>query len=144
MTPELRAQMASIRQEAGLSKRRLAKKIGVTPAALTHWDQGANDPSITTLEKYVEACGARLILAAGELGDAAAVLYAVPQDRREMALRFARALSRARVESLATVNAFLDFVDQAAGEGEHQPVPGHNGLQGRDGLPQLPRGGRVK
>lgn len=45
----------AIREAAGLSRQELADAIGVTPAAVGHWEQGKRTPSGIYLDRYVEA-----------------------------------------------------------------------------------------
>lgn len=144
MTPELHAQMVRIRTDAGLSKRKVAKRIGVTAASITHIDQGKNDPSVGFLERFAEACGARVVLATGAEGEAASAVASLPSERRTMALRFTRALSRTRAESMATVQAFVEFIERAAVEGQDIPGAASVSAEPVDGIVQQARRGRIK
>lgn len=50
--PELRAEL---RKQIGLSQRELASAIGVSEAAVGHWERGIRHPRGELLRRYVEA-----------------------------------------------------------------------------------------
>lgn len=43
-----------LREQAGLSRKELAAKLGITPAAVSHYEQGLNSPKDTILIKIFE------------------------------------------------------------------------------------------
>ncbi len=45
------------RLRAGLTKRELAHRAGTSPAAVTWYESGARDPTVSTLERLVSATG---------------------------------------------------------------------------------------
>lgn len=54
------------RQDAGLTQSQVAARMGTQAPAVAHLERalasGKHSPSITTLRKYVKACGKRLVL----------------------------------------------------------------------------------
>lgn len=91
------------RTRAGLSQRALASLAGVKQPVVSRIEAGREQPSLTTLERLVSACGYRLTLSledepdAHDLGLMAELLTLSPQQRvdRLIALhRFARQLRR--------------------------------------------------
>jgi len=54
------------RQKAGLTQAQIAERMGTHPPAVARLERalatGTHSPSITTLRKYVNACGKRLVL----------------------------------------------------------------------------------
>ncbi|OKP04594.1 helix-turn-helix domain-containing protein [Xenorhabdus eapokensis] len=49
-----------MRVNAGLSKSELAKKLGVSPSAITRLEGNPMGASIRTLSRYANACGANI------------------------------------------------------------------------------------
>jgi len=58
--------LLAARQKAGLTQAEIAKRMGTHAPAVARLERalatGKHSPSISTLRKYVEACGKRLIL----------------------------------------------------------------------------------
>jgi len=54
------------RQDAGLTQAQVAERMGTQASAIARLERslatGKHSPSITTLRKYVKACGKRLVL----------------------------------------------------------------------------------
>ena len=54
------------RREAGLTQADIAKKMGTQPPSVARLERslatGKHSPSISTLRKYVQACGKRLVV----------------------------------------------------------------------------------
>jgi transcriptional regulator with XRE-family HTH domain len=73
------------RVRAQLSKRELARRARTSPAAIVHYESGAQAPTVPTLERIVEAAGFRPVLTL----EAARVDPAVSARRLEQVLRFA-------------------------------------------------------
>ena len=48
------------REQAGLSRRRLAALVSVTPPTVTFWEQGVNQPTMENLGRIADACGVSL------------------------------------------------------------------------------------
>ena len=62
------------REEAGLSKRELARRARTSPAAIVAYESGARDPSLPTLQRILLAAGARgelVVTRTGALPDVA-------------------------------------------------------------------------
>lgn len=53
------------RQEAGLTQGQLARRLGVTQAALARLERGGSNPTVATLDRVVRAAGRRLELRLG-------------------------------------------------------------------------------
>jgi transcriptional regulator with XRE-family HTH domain len=60
--PHIRA----ARQRAGLNRSELARKIGVTPAAVSGWELGAPGPLLGNLEKIAKVTNTPLSVLLGE------------------------------------------------------------------------------
>lgn len=58
--PTLAYRIAWWREDSQLSQAELARRIGVTPSAVCHWEQGDTNPSMGNLLKIAEACGTNL------------------------------------------------------------------------------------
>lgn len=52
------AQCRALRVAAGLSQQDMAEAVGVTRAAVSHWENGARRPRGQVLARYTEAIGA--------------------------------------------------------------------------------------
>jgi uncharacterized protein len=61
------------REQAGLSKRELARRAHTSPAAIVAYESGAREPSLPTLSRILTATGARaeLVVRATTLPDPA-------------------------------------------------------------------------
>ena len=63
---ELLDLLLKARREAGLSQAEVAKRMGTQAPAIARLERalatGKHSPSLTTLRKYVDACGKRLVL----------------------------------------------------------------------------------
>jgi transcriptional regulator with XRE-family HTH domain len=55
-------------RESRWSKSWLARRIGVTPGAVTHWVRGRNEPSLRTLRKIGKALGYTVCLTVAPTG----------------------------------------------------------------------------
>jgi len=73
------------RLRAGLSKRELARRAGTSPAAIVHYESGAQAPTLPTLERVVSAAGTRIVV---EL-DRSPIDRHVADERVQQVLRFA-------------------------------------------------------
>ncbi|CDH32679.1 helix-turn-helix domain-containing protein [Xenorhabdus bovienii] len=49
-----------MRERAGLSKSELAKKLGISPSAITRLEGNPLGASVKTLSRYASACGANI------------------------------------------------------------------------------------
>jgi len=45
------------RQQAGLTQRELAERVGTTQSAIARWEAGADSPRLDTLSTLLRACG---------------------------------------------------------------------------------------
>ena len=52
----------SARLAAGLSQVQLAERVGTTQSAVSRWENGGDDPRLSTLAAILSACGQRLVL----------------------------------------------------------------------------------
>ncbi len=63
---ELLDALLKARQEAGLTQAQVAKRMGTQGPAIARLERvlatGKHSPSVSTLRKYVKACGKRLVL----------------------------------------------------------------------------------
>ena len=50
------------RQTAGLSQVQLAERVGTTQTAVSRWENGGDEPRLSTLAAILSACGQRLVL----------------------------------------------------------------------------------
>ncbi|MCL4414394.1 MAG: helix-turn-helix transcriptional regulator [Actinobacteria bacterium] len=48
------------RVRAGISKSELAERLGVVPSAISDWEAGKKDPSVSNLYRVIAACGLEL------------------------------------------------------------------------------------
>lgn len=56
------ALLQNMRERAGLSRAELAKRLEVTPPAITRLEKRPAQASMTTLNRYAKACGCTLYL----------------------------------------------------------------------------------
>lgn len=58
--------LLKVRHAAGLSQAEVAERMGTQPPAITRLERalatGKHSPTVSTLRKYAEACGKRLVL----------------------------------------------------------------------------------
>lgn len=60
------------RTQANLRQGELAKKVGVTPSAVSYWESGDAQPSVKNLEAIAKACGIELRIFWSEIPERAA------------------------------------------------------------------------
>lgn len=53
--------IADQRKASGWTQERLAEELGVTQAAVAHWENGRRNPSVETLKKVAAALGVPLM-----------------------------------------------------------------------------------
>jgi transcriptional regulator with XRE-family HTH domain len=53
--------IAEQRERAGKTQAQLAEAMGVTPAAVAHWERGRRVPSIAVLQRIADALGCKLV-----------------------------------------------------------------------------------
>ena len=58
--PLASAVIYSARQRAGISQAELAARLGVAPSAVSEWEAGKKDPTVSNLYRVVAACGLEL------------------------------------------------------------------------------------
>lgn len=56
----LRDLLRPMRDQAGLTQRALAVRLGVTATAISRWETGDRAIDLDTAEKWADACGVRL------------------------------------------------------------------------------------
>ena len=59
---QIHTMLQTIREDAGLSKTELARRLGVTPPAITRLEKRPAQASFNTLARYAQACGFDLYL----------------------------------------------------------------------------------
>ncbi len=59
---EVHQLLQNMREQAGLSRTELARRLEITPPAITRLEKRPAQASITTLTRYAEACGFTLSL----------------------------------------------------------------------------------
>ena len=59
---QIHAMLQPLREDAGLSKTELARRLGVTPPAITRLEKRPAQASFNTLTRYAQACGFHLYL----------------------------------------------------------------------------------
>jgi transcriptional regulator with XRE-family HTH domain len=62
--------LADARHRAGLTQEQVAGRAGVARPSISQYENGRKDPSVTTLNRLIEACGMELHLRADPLGEA--------------------------------------------------------------------------
>ena len=60
--PAVAALVKGARQDAGLSQRALAERLGTTQSAISRWESGGDEPRLGSLAAILAACGLRLSL----------------------------------------------------------------------------------
>lgn len=59
---EIHELLQNMREQAGLSRTELARRLEITPPAITRLEKRPAHASITTLTRYAEACGFSLFM----------------------------------------------------------------------------------
>jgi transcriptional regulator with XRE-family HTH domain len=88
------------RQRAGLSQSGLASRIGSTQSAVSRWEQGHDEPRLSTLASIVAACGLAANLVIDEDVDRAQIrqqLALSPADRLRSVTNVSRMVTEARL-----------------------------------------------
>jgi len=55
----------TLRRSAGLSQKQLATLLGTAQPAVSRWEQGRDEPRLSTLRSVARACGRQLIVSVG-------------------------------------------------------------------------------
>lgn len=89
------------RRRAGISQQELAKRAGVHQPAIARWESGRADPSMSTVERLVAACGLelRLALAQPDSGERSSIwgnLALSPEERLDQLVRTIRFIEEGR------------------------------------------------
>lgn len=136
MTPELRARLIGLREAAGLSQRRVALTIGITPGSMSRIEAGKNDPSVSTLEQIAETCGSAVVLPSPDAARAVVAIDRLTAEDLEMVLRLARALPLLDAPTRESAAGFLAFLDRATTPAVHDLQGGERGetTKRREGL----------
>ncbi len=88
------------RTQAGLSQAGLADRLGTTQSALSRWENGREEPRVSTLAAIVAACGLVGEIVVDTDVDRAQIrqqLALTPAERLEAITNVSRLRSRARV-----------------------------------------------
>lgn len=96
-------ELQQVRKRAGLTQRQLAVRTGVAQPTIARIEGGLTNPRLDTLERLVEACGARLSVES-------VPGYGVDRTQMRELLKLS---PRARVESLRRDAAGLAKLDRA-------------------------------
>ncbi len=101
---DVTALVRAARERAGISQRELAERCATSQSAIARYEAGKVQPSLTTLERLVSACGQRLEIGlsvgsedGGHLVDL--LLAQTPDERLDSLARFAAL--RASVEPVS-------------------------------------------
>lgn len=65
-TRRIAQRIAFFRAEAGLTPADLARALGVTGAAVSHWEGGGPGPKLANLERIAKVCGVPVSKLLGE------------------------------------------------------------------------------
>ncbi|HEY3241335.1 MAG TPA: helix-turn-helix transcriptional regulator [Acidimicrobiia bacterium] len=87
------------RRRAGLSQHELAKRAGVHQPAIARWESGRTDPSLSTVERLVSACGLelRFSLISGDTAEPSLANLALsPEERLDQLVRTVRFIEEGR------------------------------------------------
>jgi transcriptional regulator with XRE-family HTH domain len=117
--------LKTLRKEAGLTMKEVATTLGVSAAAVDHYEGGRRVPDPLVIEAFVRACGRDLVVLVVEPGaqiepvtsDELALLHALrelPADRREALTGLASALPHAREGAAQAALAVLERLQEAA------------------------------
>jgi transcriptional regulator with XRE-family HTH domain len=71
-----------LRESRGMTQRRIADALGVTPSVVSAWETGSRQPSIRRLGQIADLMGLDL----GDLDDALVLAGAIPVHRRPRAV----------------------------------------------------------
>ena len=107
MTKRSSAVLKRARSQAGLSRRALAAKAGVPTSTVSRIEDGQSDPTLTMLNRLVEAAGSRLTVEVapnGERPTLAALATAVDKDAQALRIDWTR------------LRGFADWARQHPGE----------------------------
>jgi len=86
------------RRRAGITQAELARRTGLQQPAIARWENGRAEPSLSTLERLVAACGLELRLGLGpaepEAGTGLQTLS--PEERLDQLVRTVRFIEEGR------------------------------------------------
>lgn len=88
------------RRRAGISQQELANRTGLQQPAIARWESGRVEPSLSTVERLVGACGLelQLALAHADTADGASLqnLALSPEERLDQLVRTVRFIEEGR------------------------------------------------
>ncbi len=97
----------SLRHAAGLSQRDLAALLGTSQPAVSRWEQGHDEPRLSTLNAVAHACGRRLVIS---VADEEKVVDGV--DRAQILAHLAMSPDE-RIHAVANVSRFRASIELA-------------------------------
>lgn len=127
--------LKDVRKSAGLTMKELAARLGVTAAAVDHYEGGRRTPDPEMVDAFVSACGRRLLF---EIVDPAAEVVALDRSERDIVnlwrasdpasratiMEFAELLQRARPGAPGAALAVLRSLQEPSTSSEAQPQRG--------------------
>lgn len=120
---DLPRQLRQLRIRAGHTQRSLAERLGVHYTAVSHIEQGTRVPSVELLNKWVEICGAALVIMAP---DDARLLTAVrgAGANSDLLIRIGELLPRLNSVHHVTLAGILDAWEKADITGQNEEIRG--------------------
>ncbi|NOX31737.1 MAG: helix-turn-helix transcriptional regulator [Actinobacteria bacterium] len=97
----------SLRRAAGLSQKGLATLLGTSQPAVSRWEQGHDEPRLSTLNAVAHACGRRLVVS---VADEEKVVDGV--DRAQILAHLAMSPDE-RIRAVANVSRFRASIELA-------------------------------
>jgi transcriptional regulator with XRE-family HTH domain len=113
MSFEFKARLKNTREARGLSQADLAKKTGLQPAAVSHFETGNRSPSFDNLRKLADALGVSVDYLLGRIDEEKHGTGMAAAPRAQQLFRHAEKLSDADFEALERMARALAEKGQA-------------------------------
>ena len=113
------ARLKAIREKAGLTGEELGPRLGwADHSQLSKVERGQKTTDVWKIEKWIEECAHDVYIVSRDaptLDDARALLAALPDDRRELALRVARLLERMDAAEVDRLRNDVEYLESRKG-----------------------------
>ncbi len=134
MEQSLGRRIAELRKNKGMTQEELAEQMGVSPQAVSKWENDQTCPDITLLPKLAALFGTSVdVLLSGEKAEAPVVKMMPPEERKDLSDLMLRILVESHDGDKVRVNLPMSLVQVAIEMGMEMPqVSGNDALKNID------------